>query len=252
MQYNTFMKSAHRPTEQTYTEMQRAFDWFNKQLFAGQLQPCMITLQRNKRTMGYFSQERFVDHVGHKVDEIAMNPEYFAVQPVQEVLSTLVHEMAHQWQHHFGAPGRSKYHNQQWADKMLAIGLCPSSTGKPGGRQTGDQMDHYIETDGKFQRYCHALLDTQFRISWYDRYPAQLGSFSSFELSAGFQVEDTPGPRYEEIPAVSNAALSLIARPENASNRFKFVCPNCQAQAWGKPSLKLHCGDCDMALMHGM
>ncbi len=248
--------SSLRPTQQTYDEMQQAFDWFNERLFEGKLPSCMITLQRNKRTMGYFSQDRFVDQSGRKADEIAMNPEYFAIQPVQEVLSTLVHEMAHQWQQHHGQPGRGKYHNQEWANKMMAIGLCPSSTGKPGGRQTGDQMDHYIVPNGVFVRCCHALLDTQFRISWYDRYPAVVAhsSWVSENLleaanSSVVDAEVAENP-YEAIPAKTNASLSLVVKPDNGSNRLKYVCPSCSAQAWGKPKLHLLCGDCDMSRMH--
>jgi hypothetical protein len=51
------------------------------------------------------------------------------------VLSTLVHEQAHLWQHHFGKPGRGRYHNREWAAKMVEIGLIPSATGEPGGKQ---------------------------------------------------------------------------------------------------------------------
>ncbi len=50
-------------------------------------------------------------------DEIAMNPSYFGVVPLLEILQTLVHEMAHAWQFHFGEPGRRGYHNKEWADK---------------------------------------------------------------------------------------------------------------------------------------
>ena len=70
------MNSLAKPTEQAYEELQLAYDWFNQRLFDGVLPPCLITFQRNKRTMGYFSKERFVDQSGKKTDEIALNPEY--------------------------------------------------------------------------------------------------------------------------------------------------------------------------------
>lgn len=43
------------PTTTAYSELQQAFDHFNMELFEGLLPPCLITLQRKKRTMGYFS-----------------------------------------------------------------------------------------------------------------------------------------------------------------------------------------------------
>lgn len=132
------------PTAQAYAELQAAFDHYNRELFGGELPPCLITMQREKRTYGYFSSERFVHrHDRSKTDEIAINPSYFAVVPLLEVLQTLVHEMVHAWQFHFGKPGRRGYHNKEWADKMEAIGLMPSSTGKPGGARTGEKMADY-------------------------------------------------------------------------------------------------------------
>ena len=47
------------PTHQTYSELQHAYDHFNQALFGGQLPSCLITLQREKRSYGYFSSKRF-------------------------------------------------------------------------------------------------------------------------------------------------------------------------------------------------
>ena len=58
-------------------------------------------------------------------DEIALNPAHFASRPTAGTLSTLAHEMAHLWQHHFGTPSRTGYHNKEWAAKMREIGLIP-------------------------------------------------------------------------------------------------------------------------------
>lgn len=160
------------PTAQAYAELQAAFDHYNRELFGGELPPCLITMQREKRTYGYFSSERFVHrHDRSKTDEIAINPSYFAVVPLLEVLQTLVHEMVHAWQFHFGKPGRRGYHNKEWADKMEAIGLMPSSTGKPGGARTGEKMADYAIPGGLFMQATDKLLTQDFKISWLDRFP---------------------------------------------------------------------------------
>lgn len=128
------------PTTQAYAELQAAYVHYNNALFDGKLPFCLITMQREKRTYGYFSSRRFGNkHDKTMTDEIAMNPSYFGVVPLLEILQTLVHEMAHLWQFHFGEPGRRGYHNKEWAEKMEAIGLMPSSTGKPGGKKTGER-----------------------------------------------------------------------------------------------------------------
>ena len=45
------------PTAQAYAELQLAFDHYNRELFAGELPPCLMTMQREKRSYGYFSSE---------------------------------------------------------------------------------------------------------------------------------------------------------------------------------------------------
>ena len=68
--------------------------------------------------------------------------------------------MVHLWQHHRGTPGRGRYHNQEWAEKMIEIGLMPTDTGKPGGRITGDHMADPISVHpGIPQAARHGLLD---------------------------------------------------------------------------------------------
>lgn len=269
------------PTSEVYAELQQAFDFFNLSLFDGKLSPCIITLQREHCTYGYFSKHRFVKKNGKKVHEIAMNPAYFPVRTVRETLSTLSHELAHQWQAEFGEPGRRGYHNKQWANKMEKIGLMPSDTGLPGGRKVGDQMTHYIIPGGKFDKACDELITAKFQLSWMDRFPAPMPTTSMlygfgsgrWDLSALLEdelddpvellstklgteltkinIEDPLG--LKKILKAAGAEWSINStliepRPqenENRSNRIKYRCPSCQAQAWGKPGLKLLCGEFD-------
>lgn len=165
------------PTGQIHQALQFAYDFFNTNLFQGQLPPCLISLQRKAKTQGYFSFRRFIAEDGHYTDEIALNPEFFGVLPVLDTLSTLVHEMCHLWQQHFGKPGRRGYHNKEWADKMESIGLMPSDTHKPGGKRTGEHMGDYIIENGLFMQTARHLLQSRFSIYWYDVYPPYSPSF---------------------------------------------------------------------------
>jgi hypothetical protein len=47
---------------------------------------------------------------------------------------------------------------------MKAIGLYPSNTGAPGGRETGHQMQHYIVSGGRFAEVFAALAATGWRL----------------------------------------------------------------------------------------
>jgi hypothetical protein len=139
------------PTEGTYSGFNIAFKFFNDILFGSRLPDCLVTMQRSKRSRGFFARERFGHRRGNEiVDEIALNPATFIGRTDREIISTLVHEMAHLWQAHFGKPGRGPYHNREWAVKMNSIGLVPSHTGEPGGKQTGESVSHYIDDGGPY------------------------------------------------------------------------------------------------------
>ena len=101
------------PTLKTYDGLNRAYAFFNDRLFAGELPACLVTLQRAKKAYGYFAGGRFGSKDGKTVtDEIALNPSHFRNRTTEQSLSTLVHEMVHLWQHHFGKPSRAGYHNK--------------------------------------------------------------------------------------------------------------------------------------------
>lgn len=269
------------PTKQNYDELSDAYDFFNRRLFGGELPGCLFTLQRKSRSMGYFSFEQFVSRDDRKSDEIALNPEYFATRPVEDVLSTLVHEQVHQWQRRFGTPPRRGYHDQEFAAKMQSVGLMPSNTGTPGGKITGEKMSHYIMADGPFIHACKELLQTSFVIVWYDRYPVQITREYEFAAettvtvaqstaSAGdasgdgelgvavptsAQAEASAGvvPLYSAPPIdggldverpQSGGASGTAGKKVNASNRTKYVC-GCKINLWGKPGLRIRCEACN-------
>lgn len=241
-----------KPTVETYAELQLAYDTFNRRLFDNQLPECLITLQREKRTYGYFSAERFGNRQGDTVDEIALNPTYFAVVPLVEIMQTLAHEQCHLWQHHRGSPGRGRYHNGEWADKMESIGLMPSSTGQPGGKRTGDAVADYAIEGGLFLQVCRELLTQDYKISWYDRFATPevvKAGQSSFGLSLDLPASGASIPATSGIKlAITSADTPTPAGAGNKSNRSKYTC-SCDISVWGKPGLNINCGECAQAFV---
>lgn len=204
------------PTQKTYTDLTAAYDFFNERLFDGKLPPCLITMQRKNKAYGYFAGGRFGTRDGAVItDEIALNPSHFKARSDAESLSTLVHEQVHLWQHHFGKPSRIGYHNKEWAGMMHAVGLVPSDTGQPGGKETGQKVSHYIAPGGPFARACDDLLGRH-----------------------GFTVA------YVELWEEGSAKK----RKAKAASKTKYTCPGCGANAWAKPETKLICGECDEAM----
>lgn len=150
-------------TTDAYNGLQRAYDHFNEAIFDGALPECLITLSFHRSAYGYFRHEPFAQREGEeeveteeRLDEIALNPFTFPSRTDREIFSTLVHEMVHLWQHHYGHPKKT-HHDKEWAAKMESIGLMPSSTGAPGGKRTGRRVSHWIIDGGAYdeaQKLC--------------------------------------------------------------------------------------------------
>jgi predicted SprT family Zn-dependent metalloprotease len=192
-------------TLEQYGSYQATWAYFNKVLFNNILQPCMLTFSRQSKTKGFFAPDRWRHVEGEKGHEIALNPDVLT-RPLVETMSTLVHEMVHQWQQEHGHPSRRGYHNAEWADMMQALGLMPSDTGDPSGRRTGQRCSHYIVEGGLFLQAFEAMPE-EYLIPW--------------------RSGVTPTDRAKR------------------NNKTKYQCPSCSVNVWGKPSLNVVCGDCN-------
>lgn len=220
-------------------EFRTAFHFFNEHLFDNSLPEVVITTQRHgTHTLGFFASEsykaRSFDPEEERslppeftVHEIAMMPDMMEDRSDEEILSTLVHEMCHLWQQEFGKPSRNGYHNREWVEKMLKVGLHPSKYEKlderndaywkkhekelcPGeGPQTGQQMSHFIIPGGQFDRQAKALLETGFKLS--------LQQFKKL----------------------------VVTKPKS---KIKYTCPECNQNAWAKPGARIACADCKVIM----
>jgi SprT-like family len=216
-----------------YGTFENAYDYFDKTLFEGSLPPVFITLQRHPRALGYFSAKRFQrrGNVREHIGEIALNPDGFAGRTDEEILSTLVHEMAHVAQKEHGDPGRRGYHNREWAQLMFNVGLMPSTTGKPGGAVTGENVSHYILNNGPFDVACRAFLE-RYRLVWESAAipHKEPGSTTAGSISGNEQ---------------SGGATEDGAVREKRQTRTKFTCPNHRDEnLWAKPSARFLCDKC--------
>ena len=202
---------AMQPTKDTYDQLDKAYRYFNKTLFEGKLPPCVLVMHRKRKSYGYFWGDTWCDRQGKSItDEIALNPEAFEGRTVEEILSTLVHEMCHLQQHHFGKPSKEGYHNREWVGMMEAVGLIPSDTGQFGSKRTGRNVSHVIEPNGRFEKACVKLLKDGFTIPW---------------------------------QALTREEEGERAKKKVAS-KTKYTCATCETNAWAKPETKLVCGAC--------
>lgn len=195
-----------------YLELYEAFSLFNREFFDGSLPEVMITLERNYRIKGYFSPERFIEREeknGKQLHEIALNPEYFGLLTVPEILSTLFHEMVHLEFYGNDRSQKKGYHSKKWALKMEECGLIPTDTGYKGGKKTGWRITQVIEKGGRFDLFTEEMIRRGFEIEWKDNLA---------------KVEEEPERKKKK--------------------RFKYTC-SCGLNVWGKKGLKIKCGECN-------
>jgi predicted SprT family Zn-dependent metalloprotease len=223
-------RSVLTPTEQQFNALNGAYTYFNRKLFGNQLPGCILNFSRLKGTHGFMAPERWkrVDEEHFGTHEISLTPTTLYRTPI-EIFSTLVHEMCHLWQWEFGSPSRSGYHNKEWAAKMKEVGLIPSDTGKPGGKETGQAMTHYIEEGGSYYKAFEQMPE-QFILP-----------FTSFDgevmksMLAGTSGSDDDDERKQRLRKL---------RPPSR-NKTKYTCSGCKANIWGKPGLHVICGTCE-------
>jgi len=193
-----------------YEAFARAYRHFNKALFQNRLPDCVFVLQRRKSMSGYFIGSVWNQADGdQEMDEIAINPDRLSDRTPKQTLSTLVHEMCHLEQAHFGRPSKHGYHNAEWAKMMLNVGLEPIPIGEEKSpitkkkRRTGYSVTHSIIPDGPFDKAADRLLARGFKIPW-----------------------------------------TSIPLGRKRHSKTKYTCPECELSAWAKPGISLICGSC--------
>jgi len=254
--YRTIQNMNHpiSPTTEFYDFLQFAFSHFNQSLFNNNLPNCMMTIQRQKSVMGYFSADRWSNSEGLYAHEIALNPSYFASHKLIEVLQTLVHEQCHLWQYTHGKnKSRTSYHNREWAEKMQSIGLIPSHNGLPGGKKTGQTMSDYPEKNGHFVISCMELLKSGGHLQWIDTEPSfdqscqprNIDHQNILDLEEYGKRENLENLTILSCPVkIEIPETSITQCTQKRKSKSRYTCPNCEVNVWGKMGLNLICGDC--------
>jgi predicted SprT family Zn-dependent metalloprotease len=209
-------RTIQTPTTDQWSAYQRLYSYFNQELFGGDLPDIILNFRGRRDVAGFFAPERWISIAGAKTHEIALSPAHLTSN-LEEVCGVLVHEMCHLWQTELGSPSRSGYHNKEWSDKMISLGLMPSTTGHPNGKRTGQHMSHYIMPIGVFEQTL-AKMPELLRLPWL------------YETST---VQNNPS----------------VTEEKDSKAKIKYTCPVCKTNVWGKSGLKLICASCnkDMA-----
>ena len=225
-----------------FITLSECYDLLNKDLFGDRLPGCVLTFEDKGQCFGHYKYLGYVTRDGNeRKDEICLNPRHFLTNTGDlELLQTLAHEMCHQWQYHHGTTSRAGYHNTEWGRQMESIGLIPSSTGRPGGKKTGQSMADYADPDGLFMKVASKILGKRELIRYYKR-EVFASKIQSIVIEAEAAEDWEEAATNFTATETANAGALPIPKPPS---KLKYTCPECQAKAWGKPGLKLVCGTC--------
>lgn len=128
-------------SQKLYTELYRAFDYFNEQFVDNKLPKVVITVQESGRrnAYGWFGNAFWSDRTtGQAVPEINLSAEYLS-RGSSGLLETLLHEMAHLWNAAVAnvrdCPD-GRYHNKKFKTAAELFGLKVERDGTRGWAYT--------------------------------------------------------------------------------------------------------------------
>jgi len=195
-------------TNEQHKMFDTLFAYYNTKLFNNALNDCMIITSKQKNSESFFKPCNWLSKANGKkalIHEINLNSDILAQKDIIWH-SILVHNMVHLWQHDFGKPSRSGYHNWEFANTLEAVGLMPSTNGTPNGMKIGQKMSQYCIPDGLFITAFNHLAEKDIKYS-----PTEFDESNS--------------------------------KKRNES-KVKYGCP-CGNSVWGKPGLSITCDECN-------
>lgn len=212
-------------TKKQFTALNELYNYYNRRLFNNQLPECLVSLVRAHSYHGTFAPNRWKEKNGDAelVHEITLNANTMT-RPDKEWHSTLVHEMVHLYISVFHGNRSRGYHCKRWAAMMKHVGLQASHNGKPGGRETGRRVTHYIIEDAPFEKAFNNISEKD---------------IAKYRLP------------YQSLVGISSSPVTIAAAapgapvPESKSGvKVGYECA-CGCKVWGKENLHLMCMDCN-------
>src|ERR1044071_7570284 len=185
-----------KATKLQFTALNELYNYYNRKVFGNTLPEAIVSIVRSRRFHGAFSPNKWKQKESDNdpIHEIFLNASSFRREE-KAWHSTLVHELVHLQEFVlFGRCGSRGNHTKRWGRLMKAIGLYPSSTGKPEGQETGRRVSHYVVEGGRFEKAFEALRKND--IAKYKLpYESIIGFYSSAVVAAAAPGSPQPESR---------------------------------------------------------
>ena len=200
--------------------LNKIFDLLNEEFFESALSRPTITIQSTPKAYGHFSlrEDTWISKLG-ATHEINLGAGTLS-RPIENVVSTLLHEMIHYWNYECGIQDCSRggtYHNRRFKEAAEARGLQVERSDKYGWSHTspGD-----------------ALLDFVLKCGLTDI----LINRNEF---SGFQIPGT---------GTHSGTGGMGGYTPKKSSTRKYICPCCGMSVRATKTVRVKCMDCDEPL----
>lgn len=205
-------------------QLEKLFRMLNEDMFGGQLEQPIITIQSTPRAYGHYSVSPIWTVNGEELrHEINIGAGSLANRPIEEVVSTLLHEMVHYYDdcvlHVVDCSNGGHYHNAKFKATAESVGLIVTKSDKYGWAHTAPS-DSLIEW----------ILDHDIEEIRINR-------------------NESTGIRITGGNNAANGGVSVTTTTTKPHN-YRYECPCCHAVARSGKPLRLICADC-MELMIG-
>ena len=199
--------------------LNKIFDLLNEEFFENELSRPTITIQSTPRAYGHFSlrEDTWVSKLGG-THEINIGAGTLA-RPIEEVVSTLLHEMVHYYNYERGIQDCSRgntYHNRKFREEAERRGLIVEHSDKYGWSHTSPSdllLDFVLEND-----LSDILINRN--------------EFSGFQMGGTGTHSGTP-----------------ITPTAKKSSSRKYICPCCGTSIRATKKVNIGCLDCGVPMI---
>lgn len=199
--------------------LNKIFDLLNATFFENELSRPTITIQSTPRAYGHFSlrEDTWVSKLGG-THEINIGAGTLA-RPIEEVVSTLLHEMVHYYNYERGIQDCSRgntYHNRKFREEAERRGLIVEHSDKYGWSHTSPSdllLDFVLDND-----LSDILINRN--------------EFSGFQMGGTGTHSGTP-----------------ITPTAKKSSSRKYICPCCGTSIRATKKVNIGCLDCGVPMI---
>ena len=199
--------------------LNKIFDLLNEEFFENELSRPTITIQSTPKAYGHFSlrEDTWVSKLGG-THEINIGAGTLS-RPIEEVVSTLLHEMVHYYNYERGIQDCSRgntYHNRKFKEEAERRGLLVEHSDKYGWSHTSPSdllLDFVLEND---------LSDILINRNEY----------------SGFQMGGTG----------THSGTPITPTVKKSSSR-KYICPCCGTSIRATKKVNIGCLDCGVPMI---